>query len=92
MGESGVEAQKDSSEKLVEIIVNGRERQVEKGELSFADVVALAFETPPSGPNVIFTVTYKRGENPKTEGTMVAGDVVKVKKGMIFNVTATDLS
>ena len=46
----------------------------------------------PSGPNTIFTVTYRRGEGKKPEGTLVDGESVKVKDGMIFNVTATNKS
>lgn len=74
------------------IIVNGREKTVPKKELSFDEIVALAFDNPPSGENVLFTVTYRRGEGNKPEGTMVEGETVKIKDGMIFNVTATDKS
>jgi hypothetical protein len=74
------------------IIVNGRKKVVTAKELSFEEVVALAFENPPSGENVFFTVTYRRGHGQKPEGTLVKGETVKVKDGMIFNVTATDKS
>jgi len=74
------------------IIVNGREKTVTKKELSFDEIVALAFDNPPSGPNIIFTITYRRGEGNKPEGTIVEGETVKIKDGMIFNVTATDKS
>ena len=74
------------------IVVNGRQKVVTAKELSFAQVVALAFDNPPMGENIIITVTYKKGEDKKPEGTMVEGDTVKVKNGMIFNVTATDKS
>ena len=40
----------------------------------------------------MFTVTYTRGEGHKPQGTLVEGETVKVKDGMIFNVTATDKS
>lgn len=78
--------------KEVTIIVNGRQKAVAKKEMSFAEIVALAFDNPPTGPNVVFTVTYRRGEGNKPEGTMVGGDTIKIKDGMIFNVTATDKS
>jgi hypothetical protein len=74
------------------ITVNGRTKTVTQKEFSFADIVALAFENPPSGPNILFTVTYRRGEGNKPEGTLVEGEVVRIKDGMIFNVTATDKS
>ncbi len=74
------------------IIVNGRQKVVAEKELSFSDIIALAFDNPPSGPNIVFTVTYRRGEGQKPEGTLTEGESVKIKEGMIFNVTATDKS
>jgi hypothetical protein len=74
------------------IIVNGREKVVASKELTFDQVVALAYDNPPSGPNWVFTVTYRRGHGQKPEGSLVEGGTVKVKEGMIFNVTATDKS
>jgi len=78
--------------KTVSIIVNGRGRQVEKGELSFEDIIALAFDPVPTGPNIEFTVTYRRGPKERPQGTRTAGHTVKIKEGMIFNATATDKS
>lgn len=74
------------------IVVNGREKTVTGKELSFAQLVALAFDTPPTGENIVFTITYRRGLGEKPEGSLVEGESVKIKKGMIFNVTATDKS
>jgi hypothetical protein len=81
------------SEKTVTIIVNGRQKVVPKKEtLSFDEIVNLAYDNnPPSGPNIVVTVTYSKGEDGK-QGTLVKGGDVKVKDGMIFNVTATDKS
>jgi hypothetical protein len=78
--------------KEVTLIVNGRKKVVTQKELSFAEVIALAFDSPPTGPNILFTVTYRKGEGNKPEGIMVEGETVKIKEGMIFNVTATDKS
>lgn len=78
--------------KDITIIVNGRQKTVTARELSFAEIVNLAFDTPPTGQNIVFTVTYRRGEGNKPEGSLVEGETVKVKEGMIFNVTATDKS
>ena len=77
--------------KEVTIIVNGREVVVSKTEMSFAEVVALVFDTAPN-PNTMFTVTYRRGHGNKPEGTLVEGETLKIKDGMIINVTATDKS
>jgi hypothetical protein len=83
---------KTKPSKTVPIIVNGRERQVEKGELSFEEVIELAFDPVPSGPNIEFTVTFRRGPKERPQGTLTAGHTVKTKQGMIFNATATDKS
>jgi hypothetical protein len=74
------------------IVVNGRERVVTSKELTFDEVVGLAFDNPPTGPNITFTITYRRGHGEKPEGSLVEGGAVKVKDGMIFNVKATDKS
>lgn len=79
-------------DKEVTIIVNGREKTIEKGELTFDQIVALAFDNPPTGEFICFTITYRRGLGNKPEGTLAEGESVKVKEGMIFNVTATDKS
>lgn len=74
------------------IVVNGREKVVTKNRLSFDEVVILAFTTPPNGPNIMFTITYRNGPRQNPEGTLSEGGKVKIKDGMIFNVTATDKS
>lgn len=79
-------------DKQITIIVNGREKTVTERELTMDDLVKLAFENPPTGEFICFTITYRRGQGNKPEGTLEEGETVKVKKGMIFNVTATDKS
>mgnify|MGYP000716391441 CR=1 FL=1 len=81
----------DKQHKSATIIVNGREKQVEKDDLSFEDVVHLAYDDPPTGENVVITVTYSKGEGGK-QGSLMPGGSVKAKAGMVFNVTATDKS
>ncbi len=79
-------------EKTFTIIVNGRKKEVATKELSYADIVNLANDTtPPTGPNIVITITFKKGEGDK-QGTLLPGDTIKIKDGMIFNVTATDKS
>lgn len=78
--------------KVHKIIVNGREKEFAGKEISFEEVIVLAFGEVSTNPNISYTVTYKRGEGNKPEGTLVAGESVKVKEGMIFNATATDKS
>ena len=90
-GGGGVAVEEKAPKKEVTIIVNAREHTVLKEELSFDEIVAF-YENPPTGPNVYFTVTYRRGHGNKPEGNLEAGESVRVKDGMIFNVTATDRS
>lgn len=84
--------EKEKDEKEITIVVNGREKTVTAKELTFVQLVALAFDNPPTGEYICFTITYRRGQGEKPEGTLVEGESVKLKKGMIFNVTATDKS
>jgi hypothetical protein len=74
------------------IVVNGQEKSVETKEISFGEVVALAFNPVPQGPNVRITVSYRRGPEEKPQGTLTTGQSVNVKKNMLFDVTATDKS
>ena len=76
----------------VTIIVNGRPRQVEKSELTFEEIVRLAFPSATFGPDTEYTVTYSKGHSHKPEGTLIAGQSIKVKQGMILNVTETNKS
>lgn len=69
------------------VIVNGREKAVNQPQLTYLEVVRLAFEA--IDPEAIYTVTYTKGPDQKPKGSMVEGDVVTVKCGMIFNVTKT---
>ena len=73
------------------VIVNGRRKTVQKGELTFSRIVRLAFDKPPTGGNVCFTVTY-RGGCGNASGSLVEGDSVEATEGMVINVTATDKS
>ncbi len=83
---------KQPGNRVTEIIVNGRKVEVTEKKLSFRQVVKLAFPEAEFVPHMVYTVTYKRGANQKPKGVMVEGDVVTIKKGMVFNVTATDKS
>ena len=73
------------------IIVNGREIITGK-EISFEELVKLAFDNPPTGEFICFTITFRKAEDSKREGTLAESESVKIRKGTIFNVTATDKS
>lgn len=74
------------------IIVNGRNREVSDKELSFVQVVNLAFDDAVFNDVTVYTITYKRGGGHKPEGTLVEGETVMIKEGMVFNVKRTDKS
>ncbi|MDD5068635.1 MAG: multiubiquitin domain-containing protein [Candidatus Pacebacteria bacterium] len=86
---------KDNSEhkeKEVKIIVNTREKVWNKKEISYEEVVVLAFGSHSQDENVVYTVTFSKGPDGHREGSLVKGESVKVKDGMIFNVTQTNKS
>lgn len=75
------------------IIVNGIRHETIEKRLSFEEVVKLAFGQYDISNNVAYTVTYsyKKGHH-NDKGILVAGDSVKVREGMVFNVTKTTRS
>jgi uncharacterized protein YabE (DUF348 family) len=76
--------------KQVQIIVNGRQVTVTKGKLTFEEIVALD-PTLPKGDNVVYTMTYRKGEGNK-EGSLNPSEEINIKNGMIFNVTPANKS
>ena len=82
----------------ITIFVNGREKVVSSnelssdGELSFDQVVRLAYYPLPSGPDIMFTMSYRNGAGRPPEGRLSAGQSVKVQEGTVFNVTYTNRS
>lgn len=79
--------------KTVTIIVNGQQKIVPKNEeITFDQIIRLAFDPVPTGDGVQITVQYTRGQGNKPSGALVEGQSVKVKDGMVFDVTATNKS
>ena len=79
-------------EKGFEIIVNGREYPVDGDEVSFDQVVDIAYPDGGRGELISYTILYYDGGGRETEGGLSEGDEVKVKDGTVFNVTRTDRS
>src|SRR5579859_1564025 len=80
------------SQKTFRLIVNLEEKFVVNKKQSFDDIVRLAYPTPPPGPTPDYTVIYRKGPPANPKGSLVQGQVVKVKNGMIFDVTPSDKS
>ena len=78
--------------KSVTIIVNTLPKEWDEKEISYQQVIILAFGSYADDPRMVYTVEYFRGENEKHEGSLTKGESVKVKEGMVFNVTKTDQS
>lgn len=74
------------------IIVNGKRRRVTGPQLTFEELVQLAFDPPPAGEFICFTITYRGGPCSNPEGSLLEGQSVTITEGMVFNVTATDKS
>ena len=86
------QVERPEDDKQFDIVVNGRPKTVPSDELTFDEVVQLAFDPVPTGPYIMFAVTYRNGGGRPVEGSLVQGEHAKVKDGTVFNVTATDKS
>lgn len=79
-------------DKTFSIIVNARPEEVEREELSFDELVDLAFDDPARGPQIVFTITFRGAGGRIREGELDEGERLKVRDGTIVNVTRTDQS
>jgi hypothetical protein len=82
----------EREKKTVTIVVEGTKHEWPKDEISYAEVVTLEVPDYAQHPEITYSVTYKRGQGNKPEGTLVPGATVKVKEGMVFNVSETGQS
>lgn len=84
---------REKDPRTITIIINGRPKTVPKNiDLTFEEIVALAFENPPTGEGIQYTIQYTRGHGNKPAGALVEGQSVKAKEGMEFDVTSTNRS
>lgn len=80
------------SQKIFTIAVNAQKKEVVETKLTFDQVVELAYPVKPTGANIMFTVTYRKGPKENPKGSLLEGQTVRIKNGMIFDVTPTDRS
>lgn len=78
--------------KEVVIIVKGKPVKWDKPQITFAEVIVLAFGQYIDSPTMVYTVGYEDGPKENREGSMLKGSIVFVKNKMIFHATATDKS
>ena len=72
----------------VEIVINGQQKEVAKGEICHSDLVKIAFNVEADAAQP-YSVTYEDG---KKSDILPFGACIKVKKDMIFDVIATGMS
>jgi hypothetical protein len=76
--------------KTITIIVDGTPHEVPKKEqITYAEVVTLAYPDYPQHPETTYSVIYTRGQK---EGILSPGGSVEVKEGMEFRVNRTGQS
>jgi hypothetical protein len=95
MTERTTQPEKDTDHnhhKRFNVVVNARPRDVEGPELCFEEVVRLAYDPVPTGDLVTITVAFRRAAGQKESGTLSPGECVRLKEGMVFDVTVTDRS
>lgn len=80
------------SQKVFTIAVNAQRKEVAETRLTFDEVVKLAYAIPPAGQNVMFTIKYRKGPAVNPKGSLLEGQSVRIKDGMVFDVTPTDRS
>jgi len=75
----------------ITLIVNTRPTPWSKHAISFDEVVAIAYPTPPY-PQTKYTVSFTNGPKGHEHGTLVQNQSVPVQNEMVFSVTATNQS
>jgi hypothetical protein len=79
--------------KTITIYVNGDPQEVEKkDEITYNEVVTLAYSDFPHHPERNYAVKYKKGHGEKPEGILSPGGNVKAQDQMRFDVTPTGQS
>lgn len=78
--------------KSVEIFINARPHLVADRDVSFEQVVALAFPGQTEGEDTEYVVTYTRAQHGNESGSLSPGQQVRVKKGTSFGVQITTRS
>lgn len=79
------------SSQITNIVINARQRGWSEKKISYEQLVDLAYPGQTPDQSNVFTITYAKGKDRK-EGSLVAGETVNIKEGMIFNVTQTSRS
>ncbi len=70
----------------ITIIIEGERHVVAGASVTYEQVVSLRYDgKPPTGANVVITVTYAKGVH-NASGSLLPGASVDIKPQMVFNV------
>lgn len=78
--------------KTIEIFVNARPHLVDDRDVSFEQILALAFPTQAPSAETDYIVTYTRAQQGNGSGSLAPGQNIRVKKGTSFGVQITTRS
>lgn len=73
----------------ITIIVEATPHEWLSSKIAYGEVVTLFDPTYPQHPELTYSVRYKKGPKQNPEGILAPGASVKVKEGMVFNVSST---
>ena len=72
-----------------EIVINGHETVVHQKQLTFEDLVKLAYPGDEPTPNITYSITYRKVASLPHQGELGAGGFVEIQNGSVFNVGRT---
>lgn len=89
-----VNANEEDHKKGTVIIVNTRPHKVYTKQVTYEQIVVYAFGVIPIDidPNIVITVSFRNGREPKPKGQLMPGQSVLVKDKMVFDAARGDKS
>lgn len=78
----------------VPVVINGRTVLLKRPDVTFEDLVGLAFPGTDltTASSRALTVTYRRGPADRPEGSLLSQEEITARRGEVFNVSATTKS
>jgi hypothetical protein len=78
----------------VPVVINGRQVLLDRPDVTFEDLVGLAFPGTDlvSASSRALTVTYRQGPPDRPEGSLLSREAIRARRGEVFNVSATNKS
>lgn len=82
----------EKESKIIEVIMNGQPKSVAKENLTYQEIIELALGVFDANESISYTVLYFKGNESKPKGALVNGETLKIRNGIVINVTRTDRS